>query len=306
MWCPSLNELPLPPSEKTGWPWTEESANMPDIMPDGSVWPKVTIVTPSYNQCGFVEETIRSILLQGYPNLEYIIIDGGSTDNSVEIIKKYGQWLAHWESKPDRGQSHAINKGWKRAAGDIIAYLNSDDTYEPGTLRIVAQYFAHHHEVDMVYGDCFQTDEHSKRLGPFFYKGFDPNKMLEDETWYIPQQAVFIKKAILLKVGFLDESLHYKMDRDLFIRIGMQGIVKNIPVYLASFRTHPEAKSTPGNVHKALKEFLRIRQKNGKPFSCYVYIRLYLRLAKQILLVVPLMKFSLVRSVVNLILTRNG
>ena len=118
MRCPTINELPSPPPGKRGWPWTEDSPQLPDTMPDGSPWPKISIVTPSLNQGPFIEETIRSVLLQGYPNLEYIIMDGGSTDESIEIIKKYEPWLAYWESEPDRGQSHAINKGFQRASGD--------------------------------------------------------------------------------------------------------------------------------------------------------------------------------------------
>src|SRR5215469_2917833 len=113
-----LADLPPPPAGHTGWPWTIESMPSPPARTDGSPWPTISIVTPSYNQGQFIEETIRSVLLQGYPALEYIIIDGGSTDQSVEIIKKYEPWLTYWISESDRGQSHAINKGFKRATGE--------------------------------------------------------------------------------------------------------------------------------------------------------------------------------------------
>jgi len=228
MRCPSLDKLPVP-SDKTGWPWAEETPQLPKTMIDGFPWPKVTIVTPSYNQTLFIEETIRSILLQGYPRLEYIIIDGGSTDNSLDIIRHYDRYLAYWESKPDLGQSHAINKGWKRATGDIVAYLNSDDTYEPGAIAAIARFFVNNPEADMVYGDCYQINHKSERIGTFLYKGFDLARLLDNDTWHIPQQGVFIKKEILSKVGLLDESLHFKMDRDLFIRIARAGNVKRIP-----------------------------------------------------------------------------
>ena len=114
----TLKDLPAPPEGKTGWPWTEQSEPLPDRMPDGFDWPRFSIVTPSYNQEQFIEETIRSVLLQGYPNLEYIIIDGESKDKSVEIIKKYEQYLTYWTSEPDRSQSHAINKGWQKCTGN--------------------------------------------------------------------------------------------------------------------------------------------------------------------------------------------
>jgi len=121
MRCPTLEELPAPPQGKFGWPWTEESPQLPEKQPSGKPWPKISIVTPSYNQADFIEETIRSMLLQGYPNLEYIIIDGGSTDKSVEIIQKYEPWLSYWVSESDRGQTHAVNKGFAMCKGEILA-----------------------------------------------------------------------------------------------------------------------------------------------------------------------------------------
>ena len=131
----------LPPIDvtKQGWPWIEASDSLPDKMPNGSDWPRISIVTPSYNQGKFLEETIRSVFLQGYPNLEYIIIDGGSTDNSIEIIKKYEPWLTYWVSEKDRGQSHAINKGFEHATGEIYGWLNSDDYFLPRALKAFAQ-----------------------------------------------------------------------------------------------------------------------------------------------------------------------
>src|SRR5262245_25235628 len=138
MRCPALAELPPAPPGKSGWPWTIESSRLPVRRADGSAWPKVTIVTPSFNQGQFIEETIRSILLQGYPDLEYMVIDGGSTDDSVEIIRKYERWLNYWATENDRGQAHAINKAISRATGEIFNWINSDDPLLPSALSTIA------------------------------------------------------------------------------------------------------------------------------------------------------------------------
>src|SRR5205814_7869126 len=141
MRCPTLTELPPPPSDKTGWPWTVETPTAPPVRPDESSWPRISIVTPSYNHGEFIEETIRSILLQGYPDLEYIIIDGGSTDQSSEIIQKYAFWLTFWVSEKDRGQAHAINKGLSRSTGTIFQWINSDDVVLIGAFAAVGGCF---------------------------------------------------------------------------------------------------------------------------------------------------------------------
>ncbi len=140
MQCPNLAQLP-PVPDREGWPWTEETPQLPERMADGSPWPCISVVTPSYNQGQYIEETIRSVLLQGYPNLEYIVMDGGSSDNSLEIIQRYSPWLTYWTSERDEGQADAINKGFERANGKLIAWLNSDDIYYPGTVASSARAF---------------------------------------------------------------------------------------------------------------------------------------------------------------------
>ncbi|WP_295101568.1 glycosyltransferase family 2 protein [uncultured Candidatus Kuenenia sp.] len=262
-------------------------------------YPKITVVTPSYNQAQFLERTILSVLNQNYPNLEYIIIDGGSTDGSVEIIKKYETKLAYWVSEPDRGQSHAINKGWQMSTGQIMAYLNSDDTYRAGALFYIAKYFAEHPEVDMVYGDVYVIDENDNLVQPFICGEFNLKRYIKDCNYYIPQQAVFFRRQIFEKVGLLDENLHFKMDRDYFIRIGINGCVKRIPHYLAHFRTHPAAKSTPRHTKMTLREFISIRRKYGGAFSVpWFYIKtIYLKKMKQLFIttfiITPLKKLHL-------------
>ena len=138
---------------KNGWPWDIQT-QLPSVAKNDEFWPRITVVTPSFNQGQYIEETIRSVLLQGYPNLEYIIMDGGSTDESVKIIKKYEPWLSYWVSEKDCGQSHAINKGWQRSTGDLVAWLNSDDYLAPGTLRQVARIYCQHQDLPfgLIYG----------------------------------------------------------------------------------------------------------------------------------------------------------
>lgn len=211
-------------------------------MPGDSAWPLITIVTPSYNQGKFVEETIRSVLLQGYPNLEYIIIDGGSTDNSVEIIRKYEPWLSCWVSEEDYGQSDAINKGWERSTGEIVAYLNSDDVYTPGVFGEVAQYFKSHPECAVVHGLTMVTDEQGNERG-VFGSTFDLISSINGCNDSVAQPSAFIRKGALLNVGLLDVNLHRAMDYDLWLRLKLKYPFMFVPRIWSKFRYHSESKS---------------------------------------------------------------
>jgi len=241
MRCPTLKKLPVPQTSKTGWPWTEESLQLPDKMPDGSKWPKISIVTPSLNQGKFIEETIRSVLLQGYPDLEYIIIDGGSKDGSVDIIMKYEPWLAYWVTETDNGQAQAINKGLKKSSGEIVAWLNSDDVYKPFALKSGVEIFLKHPAAYMIYGDVSFVDENSKFLKKFNTKQFDLISQLY--TNMVPQQAAFFRRKVFNKVGYLNERFHHPFDNDLFIRIGTMCEVKYEPVEIAKYRLHQNSKT---------------------------------------------------------------
>ena len=216
MRCPTRSELP-PTVGKTGWPWTEESEQLPDIAPHGSSSPRVSIVTPSYNQAQFIEETIRSVLLQGYPNLEYMIIDGGSTDGSLDIIRKYERWLAYWVSEPDRGQSHAINKGLRRATGDILGWLNSDDLYACNTLHHVGSAFASSRDLAMCYGDGIIVDECSRYVKTKSMVDYDKESLFRGTS--MAQPAVFLHRRIVEELGPISEKLSYGLDAAYFIRV---------------------------------------------------------------------------------------
>lgn len=258
MRCPTLKELTQPPHGKIGWPWTEESSQLPDKMADGSSWPNISIITPSLNQGRFLEETIRSVLLQGYPNLEYIIIDGGSTDESVAIIKKYAPWLAYWVSESDNGQTQAINKGFKKATGEIVAWLNSDDSYMTDALKVAADNLSINPNDFIFYGDVDFIDENSKFLRKLITKEFDLLNQLY--TNMVPQQATFWKRSVFEHIGFLDEIYQHPFDNDFFIRAGMKYMIKYVPIPLANYRLHPSSKTEIASVNFFL-EYLAILNK---------------------------------------------
>ena len=210
-------------------------------------WPKISVITPSFNQGNFIEKTINSVLSQNYPNLEFIIIDGGSTDNSIEIIKKYENHLLYWVSEPDRGQSHAINKGLAKSSGEILTWLNSDDWYLPETLKKFATIFQNNPEVGMVVGAGRVGDLEGNEM--HYIK---PNTDMNLESLYdwmnggdfLQPSSAFSRSALELS-GPIDESIHIALDVDLWIRMAKKG-VKFISTndLLSEALSHPNAKTT--------------------------------------------------------------
>jgi len=223
--------------------------------------PLVSIVTPSLNQGQFIEATIESVLSQDYPRIEYIVMDGGSTDGTLEILRRYGPRL-QWVSEPDRGQSHAINKGFRRARGQILAWLNSDDTYLPGAVTASVEHFLQHPDCGMVYGEGFLIDERGEVITRFpATQPFNLWKLVYVID-YILQQTAFFRREVLDAVGGLDEQLHFGMDWDLFIRIGKRFRVDYLPIMMANLREYAAAKTLSGG-RTRFRELVTLMRRHG-------------------------------------------
>ena len=221
--------------------------------------PRISVVTPSYNQAEYLEQTIESILGQDYPNLEYIIIDGGSDDGTASIIDKYRDRLAYVVSEPDGGQSNAINKGFARATGDILAWLNSDDVYLPGALKSVADAFDKHPEASVIYGDVDIIDARGRVLKRRRDIPFDFDMTLFGVS-AIMQPEVFLRRYVYEAVGGVDESFHMQMDKEWWLRISKAGFrFVHIPVRVAALRWHSVSKSISQG-RKNVSERHRLRE----------------------------------------------
>ena len=235
-------------------------------MPDGESWPKISIITPSYNQGRFIEECIRSVLLQSYPNLEYIIIDGGSTDETVNVIKKYEPWLAYWESEPDRGQSHAINKGLAKSTGKLFNWHNSDDVLAPDSLATMVRAIVKYPQAGYVHGYRILIDCES-----VVQPGNEPAK--SDKVSFLPlpttaistlqsgyQPGGLMDRQLAVEVGMVDENLRYIMDVDILLRIALA----RPPIYVSFpavyLRVHRDVKSLEWNSQRA-KERIYVAKK---------------------------------------------
>lgn len=209
--------------------------------PDAN-WPKISVVTPSFNQGQYIESTILSVLEQGYPNLEYIIVDGGSTDGTVEVIERYSRQLAYWVSEPDEGQTDALIKGFGRASGDIMCWLCSDDLYESKTLQEVAEVFVEHPDWQVVYGDSFWIDADSRPIR--FKKEIPYNRFIwmYDHN-YLPQPSTFWRRGIYERVGGLDPRMQLAMDGDLWARFAEHTTLHHVPRAWSRMRYYPEQKN---------------------------------------------------------------
>lgn len=231
--------------------------------------PKISVVTPSLNQGRFLEECITSVIKQDYPDFEYIIIDGGSTDNSLDIIAEYKQYLAYSVSEPDNGQSSAISKGFKKAKGELVAWLNSDDYYLPGAFRKVAEAYGRDPEASFYFGNGLRVDSKGMKKSRFFESetvNFNRDALLYCLN-YILQPATFINSSYLKKINFLDEDLHYGMDTDLWLRLSKEKMPAFVPETLSVSREYGNTKTSTGSFQR-IEELRQIAERHtGQPMT---------------------------------------
>jgi glycosyltransferase involved in cell wall biosynthesis len=229
---------------------------------NGAGAPLVSVVTPSYNQGRFIRATIESVLRQNYPHLEYIVMDGGSTDETSAIVREYGSRLV-FISKPDRGQSHAINEGFRLAKGNVLAWLNSDDVFLPGAVSAAVRALNSNPDAGLVYGDGYLIDTLGNITSPFPHTREPDLWRLVYLSDYILQQSVFFRRDVLDDVGYVDEALQYGLDWDLLIRIGLKYRLAYIPEFLSCLREYPETKSSSGGIKRIRELHAILRRHTG-------------------------------------------
>jgi glycosyltransferase involved in cell wall biosynthesis len=237
--------------------------------------PKVSIITPSFNQCHFLERTIQSVLKQDYPDLEYIIVDGGSVDGSLEIIKAYEDTLAAWISEPDLGQADAINKGFGMASGQVLAWLNSDDEYRSGAVSQAVEYLQSHPEIGMVYARAYYIDEDGRIVAEYPAAPTDYHGLRRGRTT-IPQQTMFFRSVLWDMVGPLDPTFYYAMDYDLWVRIAEVSPIAFNRNHWAHFRLHGSSKSMR-EAYRCWPEMMRVHFRDGGSRLSLLYAKYLVR-----------------------------
>lgn len=261
----SIDELPRPPIGRAGWPWTVGSLGADMIGPcEDGAWPAISVVTPSFNQGQFLEETIRSVLLQSYPNLQYLLIDGGSTDASVQIIKRYDAHIDYWVSEPDLGQADALNKGFSLASGDILCFINSDDILHPNALREAAKMLTGSQQGVQPLWGAFAVEDFDGTSRVAYYQ----NRDLSIESWVrltgaqLHQPGVFWSRTAFEQFAPFDVSYRFAFDRKAFMTLIANGIFPTIrdDFVAAGFRLHEASKTTTESVNGSgfEREFVRL------------------------------------------------
>ena len=279
---PGLMLLPAAPADKTGWPWENDS---PLVFSPSLTYPKISIVTPTFRHGRYLEETMRSVLSQGYPNLEYIVIDGGSQDETVEILERYDKSISYWVSEPDRGHAHALNKGFAHSTGEIMAWINAGDFYFPQALHRVAQAFQTFPEIDWI--TSAQPGRHQPDTGAFTYSmpGFSRTFFMAGgylgfeafSLGFVQQESTFWRKSLWEKTGGnLNESLRMANDFELWKRFFTYAKPALLNAPLGCFRVHDEQRSaTQAALYK--QEAWSCLQRTGNPWLSFAY-RFYQKL----------------------------
>jgi glycosyltransferase involved in cell wall biosynthesis len=238
--------------------------------------PLVSIITPSFNQARYIEATIRSVLEQDYPSIEYIIVDGGSSDGSVDIIRHYSDKLAWWVSEKDKGQTDALNKGFSQAKGEILAWINSDDTYEAGAISSAVKYLTEHPETGLIYADTNFIDEKGWVIGKFPAAQTDYGRLRQGYV-HIPQQAAFFRAGLWRQVGPLDPDFYFAMDYDLWVRLAKIAPIVYLPGQTwANFRLHNTGKTIAAD-DRCWPEMLKVHYRDGGSFFAPIVFRYTLR-----------------------------
>jgi glycosyltransferase involved in cell wall biosynthesis len=250
--------LPPPSSDQLPWPWNGPRQTGVGDLSMIQRRPLISIVTPSLNQGSYLEQAIRSVLLQGYPNLELIVVDGGSTDRTLATLKKYDPWLTHWVSEPDSGPTHALNRGFESASGEILAFLNADDFYLAGCLERIAREFIENPDVDVVSGHGYLTDR-SGRLGvPIFSDPWDYQRFRYGACVLV-QPATFFRRTVFEKVGGFRHETTSCWDAELWADMAERGATfQLIEEYLATFRLHPDSISGSVQLTERRREDFRL------------------------------------------------
>jgi glycosyltransferase involved in cell wall biosynthesis len=269
MRCPTLTELPPPPEAMTIWPWTRGSRPLSPTMPNGESWPLISIVTPSFNQGRFLEQAIRSVLLQGYPRLELIVIDGRSSDNSIKTIARYGTWIKHWVSEPDSGPAAALNKGFGVASGEIFGFLNADDFYLPGCLEKVAAAFHARPSADVVSGHGYFAKVSGELGMPTFSDRWNPRRFRYGACVLV-QPATFFRRAAFEQVNGFKQDPSTCWDMELWADMALAGATfHSMDEFVAAFRLHAGSITGAAGLRwQRLRDSLAVLERvRGRPDS---------------------------------------
>jgi len=239
----TIEDLPAPAAGRSGWPWTDQAAGRFVGGSQSGGCPRICVVTPSFNQAAFLEQTLRSVLLQGYPNLEYIVIDGGSTDGSIQILERYAPWLSYWVSAPDQGQVDAINKGLRHSNAEWVAWQNSDDIYYPQALWRVAEVVRRDPGAAMIVGDVNLIGSDDRVITDLRFVRPTYRSVLA-EGMVLTNQAAFWRRDLHAAIGWLDQTYGCAFDYDWFLRVLDKGRARHIDRILGGYRIHSDTKTS--------------------------------------------------------------